>query len=63
MTAAASAMYLFNDVRDRHADAEHPAKRLRPVAAGDLAVPVAAAAGVLAVAAVVVPLLVDRCCR
>jgi decaprenyl-phosphate phosphoribosyltransferase len=33
---ASSGMYFFNDVRDRARDIEHPAKRLRPVAAGDL---------------------------
>src|SRR5918993_3359717 len=31
-----SGFYLINDVRDRHADRLHPAKRLRPVAAGEL---------------------------
>lgn len=35
--AAASAVYLFNDVRDRERDRLHPVKRLRPIAAGDLA--------------------------
>ncbi len=45
-----SATYLVNDVRDREQDREHPRKRLRPVAAGDLS-PRAALriAGVLAV--------------
>jgi decaprenyl-phosphate phosphoribosyltransferase len=32
-----SATYLVNDVRDREQDRRHPRKRLRPVAAGDLA--------------------------
>ena len=32
-----SATYLINDVRDREQDRLHPAKRLRPVAAGELA--------------------------
>lgn len=36
--AAASATYLINDVRDREADRSHPLKRLRPVAAGEMAV-------------------------
>ncbi len=31
-----SATYLVNDVRDREQDREHPRKRLRPVAAGEL---------------------------
>ena len=36
--AASSASYLVNDVRDRAADRLHPAKRLRPIARGELAV-------------------------
>ncbi len=32
-----SATYLFNDVRDRESDRLHPRKRLRPIAAGELA--------------------------
>jgi 4-hydroxybenzoate polyprenyltransferase len=35
--AAASAIYLLNDLRDREADRLHPVKRLRPIAAGKLA--------------------------
>lgn len=51
-TAAASAVYLVNDARDAEADRAHPVKRTRPVAAGDVPVPVAYAAGaLLAVAA------------
>jgi 4-hydroxybenzoate polyprenyltransferase len=41
---AASAVYLINDIRDREEDRNHPLKRLRPLAAGTLAVPAAAAA-------------------
>ena len=29
-----SALYVFNDVLDRHADRKHPRKRLRPIASG-----------------------------
>ena len=50
--AASSAAYLVNDVRDAEHDREHPVKRLRPVASGEL--PPATAlllAGVLAAAA------------
>jgi 4-hydroxybenzoate polyprenyltransferase len=45
-SCAASAIYLVNDIRDREEDRNHPLKRLRPLAAGTLAVPVAAAAAV-----------------
>jgi 4-hydroxybenzoate polyprenyltransferase len=41
---ASSAVYLINDLRDREADRNHPLKRLRPLAAGTLSVPVAVAA-------------------
>jgi len=34
--AAASAMYLLNDVRDREEDRAHPRKRSRPIASGEL---------------------------
>ncbi|AZK96064.1 decaprenyl-phosphate phosphoribosyltransferase [Streptomyces tsukubensis] len=44
-TAAAAAVYLVNDARDAEADRAHPVKRLRPVAAGDVPVPLAYAAG------------------
>ncbi len=50
---ASSAVYLFNDLRDREEDRRHPLKRHRPIAAGALSVPAAVAAAlVLAVAAV-----------
>jgi 4-hydroxybenzoate polyprenyltransferase len=39
--AASSAAYLANDVRDAQHDRDHPVKRLRPVASGELPVPVA----------------------
>lgn len=41
---ASSAVYLFNDLRDREEDRKHPLKRLRPLASGALKVPVAVAA-------------------
>ena len=61
--ALSSAIYLINDVFDRVADAQHPLKRLRPVASGALApgtataVAVALATAGLAAAAAVTPLL------
>ena len=49
--AASGALYLVNDVRDRVSDREHAAKRLRPIASGELPVPAAlVGAGVLAAA-------------
>ena len=48
--AAASAIYLINDVRDREADRNHPLKRHRPIAAGTLS-PATALAVALALAA------------
>ncbi|MFD8300861.1 decaprenyl-phosphate phosphoribosyltransferase [Streptomyces sp. NPDC059690] len=54
-TICAAAVYLVNDARDADADRAHPAKRHRPVAAGQVPVPLAyavgAALGVLAPAA------------
>ncbi|MEV5488213.1 decaprenyl-phosphate phosphoribosyltransferase [Streptomyces bobili] len=44
-TACAAAVYLVNDARDAEADRAHPTKRHRPVAAGQVPVPVAYAAG------------------
>ncbi|MFG3306450.1 decaprenyl-phosphate phosphoribosyltransferase [Streptomyces wuyuanensis] len=46
-TAAAAAVYLINDARDAEADRAHPVKCRRPVASGDVPVPVAYTAGVL----------------
>ncbi|MEM7355243.1 MAG: decaprenyl-phosphate phosphoribosyltransferase [Acidobacteriota bacterium] len=49
---AASAIYLFNDLRDREEDRRHPLKRQRPIASGALPVPAAwVAALVLALVA------------
>ncbi len=45
--AAASAVYLVNDLRDREEDRLHPLKRRRPIAAGELSPVVAGAAAVL----------------
>ena len=51
--AASSAAYLANDVRDAADDREHPVKRLRPVASGELPVRIAlVVAAVLVLAAV-----------
>ena len=44
---AASAVYLFNDLRDREADRQHPLKKHRPLAAGTLSAGTAAFAAVL----------------
>jgi len=47
-----SAVYLINDVRDREADRQHPEKRRRPIAAGEIDAGTASAVSVvLAVAA------------
>jgi 4-hydroxybenzoate polyprenyltransferase len=45
--AAASALYLINDVRDREEDRNHPRKRHRPIAAGELSVAAAVAAALV----------------
>lgn len=37
----ASAIYTFNDIFNRHEDAGHPLKKQRPIASGDLSIPVA----------------------
>jgi decaprenyl-phosphate phosphoribosyltransferase len=50
---ASSGTYFLNDVIDADADRHHPVKRRRPVAAGEVAAPVAVAVGaVLLVAAI-----------
>lgn len=49
--AASSALYLLNDVRDREEDRNHPVKRTRPIAAGELSVGAAVGAALVLVAA------------
>jgi len=50
---AASGTYFLNDTIDAQADRHHPVKRLRPVAAGEVAVPVAVAVGVVLLGAAI----------
>ncbi len=45
--AVASAGYLINDAHDAEHDRQHPTKRFRPIAAGELAVPTAIALAVV----------------
>lgn len=57
--SASSTVYLINDVQDREADALHPTKSRRPIAAGRVSVPAAyAMAGALGSVAVVLCLVV-----
>jgi decaprenyl-phosphate phosphoribosyltransferase len=61
VSVLASANYVLNEILDAHADRHHPAKRLRPIASGQL--PAAAAwveYAVLAVAGLVMAGLVNR---
>ncbi|MET9149862.1 decaprenyl-phosphate phosphoribosyltransferase [Streptomyces griseoflavus] len=59
-TACAAAVYLVNDARDAEADRAHPTKCRRPVAAGQVPVPVAYTAGV--VLGVLAPVVAARLC-
>ncbi|GGW84242.1 decaprenyl-phosphate phosphoribosyltransferase [Streptomyces malachitofuscus] len=59
-TACAAAVYLVNDARDAEADRAHPTKCRRPVAAGQVPVPVAYAAGI--VLGVLAPVVAARLC-
>jgi len=43
----ASAVYLFNDIADREADLQHPTKRNRPIASGQLSLTAAWIAGIV----------------
>ena len=43
----ASAVYLFNDLADREADLQHPTKKDRPIASGQLSAQTAWAAGII----------------
>ncbi|WP_149547261.1 decaprenyl-phosphate phosphoribosyltransferase [Streptomyces marokkonensis] len=59
-TACAAAVYLVNDARDAAADRAHPTKCRRPVAAGQVPVPVAYAAGITL--GVLAPVVAARLC-
>jgi len=52
---AASAIYFMNDLRDRAADRLHPKKRFRPIAAGEVSVPLAWTVSIVGLG-VVIPL-------
>lgn len=45
--AAASGIYMWNDLLDVEADRRHPTKRFRPIASGELSIGAARAAGVV----------------
>lgn len=50
LSLAASATYIFNDLHDLASDRQHPRKRLRPLASGDVSIPEGiAVAGLLGV--------------
>jgi 4-hydroxybenzoate polyprenyltransferase len=58
--ALSGAVYLFNDVADREADQQHPLKRARPIASGQLSARTALlAAGFLGAAGVVAAVVVS----
>ena len=55
-----SATYLINDIKDVDADRAHPTKRFRPIAAGEISVPVAlVTAAVLALASLAIAIAVS----
>jgi decaprenyl-phosphate phosphoribosyltransferase len=53
-TLASSAVYLGNDIRDRHSDAQHPERCHRPIAAGRISVRLASGLAVVLIAAAIV---------
>ena len=53
----ASAVYVFNDIRDRHEDRLHPGKQYRPIASGKISIGKAAL-----LASILVSLAVIICC-
>ncbi len=58
--ALSSSTYILNDLHDREEDAAHPRRRRRPIAAGELSVPLAlAAAGALAAGGLAVAFVVS----
>src|SRR4051794_14662281 len=60
-TLVAGAIYLFNDSRDLTEDRQHPTKRLRPIAAGELTVRTAVLASIgLTVAGLAIGTAIDR---
>jgi len=58
---AASAIYIFNDIRDRKTDSIHPERRTRPIASGRVPLPTAAAVAVVCIVpALIGSLLLSR---